>query len=392
MPSVTRDVLRKYLDSPGHSDTQQKLAQLRLEYSSMATTANTFLAALQDQAVVRPTILPTQSSGRWSYLDPPISNFPKACINAGCPPYHHEWTDQCWSARDCFMPAPGTFWIEHDLDAVEHRIYCLILGWTERLAAMAEGLDIHTPTACDLFQLPYPSDLRNPHSSQADAAWRRAVQWQGKDDRRRTMGKNFTFGSQFSYVYTARPDYKPREPQRNYQGLVYNPGYVWQIPHIESYKVLDATGQAVTPDFEGLAIRYMESTVAIQKRKATWQARIKAARESRNLYGAPRKFWLSDQHTAKEGFNQVVQGTVASYINETAIMLQEAFPHSWLIHNQHDSLKWAFPYTIADHKAEEQATLAQCKEICQRTLSYQGRSIRLTATFRIKRGSNHATP
>ena len=388
MPSVSRDSLKKFLEKSNNSKAR-RLAQLRLEHSDIATLRNTFIKSLNNTNRIAPTILPTQASGRWSYINPPLSNFPKKCINPQCPKYHHEKTAQCWSIRDCLVPDTNTFWIEHDLDAVEHRIYCLILSWQERINELITGKDPHTKVTCELFNLPYPTNPYNPHTSIEDTQWRGLVHWQGKDDTRRTMSKNFTYGGQYFYVSICRPDYKPKKPNMVYKRLVYNPMFVYSIPNIQSYLIEDSEGNLVPPDYLNLAIRFVESNIEIQKRKAEWMERIRKDKIARTLYGAPRKFYFSNQSTAKEGFNHVIQGTVASYINESCILLQKEFPESYLVHNQHDSLKWAFTYQSQQGRAEEEnQILAEVKKLTQRELFYNNSSIPITATYKIVRAED----
>ena len=386
MLSVNRDALQLYVTKGQHEAWQHELAQLRLNYSEIATLDHSFVASLENKARIYPTILPTQASGRWSYLNPPLSGFPKKCINPACPVGHHSRTKDCWDMRDCFLPDDGTFWIEFDLDAIEHKIYCLILDWKERLSDMATGIDIHTPVTCQLFQLPLPSNLQDPHTAPEDATWRETVHWQGKDDPRRTMSKNFTYGAQYFYVQLARGSTKPRLPRRQYRGLLYNPEFVYSIPHIQSYRIPNSVGELVVPDYLQLAIRFVESNSEIQRRKALWMEKICREKVVRTLYGGRRLFWLANEDTAKVGFNHIMQGTVASYINETAILLQKAFPESYLVHNKHDSLKWAFPYlscSTIEQERQRATTLGLVKKHVERSLSYQDRSIKVTATFKI---------
>ena len=407
MPSVDRNALTKYLERTDISPVQRELAQLRLQYSSIANLRNSFIASLKYKERIYPTILPTQASGRWSYIDPPLSNFPKKCINPECPRYHHSRTDQCWDTRDCLQPDPGTFWIEHDLNAVEHVIYCLILHWKERLNDLASGVDIHTPVTCSLFSLPLPPSSENPHSLCTcdiitgvpirvceHCRWRELTHWQGKDDTRRTMSKNFTYGGQYFYVSLAREGYKPRTPNRLYRGLVYNPSFVYSIPNIQSYLIEDTDpssstfGQLIPPAYEQLAVRFVETNIEIQKRKAQWMEKIRKDKHSRSLYGSLRRFYFANQATAKEGFNHMVQGTVASYINESAVLLQKHFPQSYLVHNKHDSLKWAFYYestTEEGKRLEESQVLARVKTITQRELSCGQDTALITATYKVTR-------
>jgi hypothetical protein len=389
MPSISRNELKKAIDKGTLNTTQQELAYLRLHYSEISNLQKSILPKLQNRERIYPTILPTQASGRWSYLNPPLSNFPKKCINPDCPKYHHEKTAECWSIRDCILPEENTFWIEHDLDAVEHRIYALILNWKERIEALKSGIDIHTPVTCELFNLPYPQVLLNPHTSVEDTEWRASVKWQGKDDSRRTMSKNFTYGGQYFYVEIVRDGVKTRLPFRIYQNLKYSPGFVYSIPNIQSYKILNPlTGELEPPNYEELAVRFVESNIEIQKAKAVLMEKYRRDKESRTLYGGKRHAWIKSKDAAKELFNHTIQGTVASYINESCILLQKEFPSSYLIHNQHDSLKWAFYYdsiTEEGRKLEEQQVLAIYKSLTQRELTVGQNSLMITATFKLVR-------
>ena len=215
-----------------------------------------------------------------------------------------------------------------------------------------------------------------------DRRWRELVQWQGKDDRRRTISKNFTFGGQYFYVSRVKDTYKARVPSRVYKNLLYNPHFVYSIPNIQSYKLLNIeTGDLDIPNYEQLAIKFVESNIEIQHKKAIEMEKIRKDKIARTLYGAPRKFYMSNHETAKKGFNHRIQGTVASYINESCVLLQSRFPSSYLIHNQHDSLKWAFSYE--DITEEQALTLSQ--KLCQKQLDYAGNSVNITATFKIVR-------
>lgn len=385
MPGVSRDEVKNYLAKGQGDATQRRLAELRLEYSEIGKILDTYLASLDGKERIYPTILPTQASGRWSYIDPPLSSFPKKCLNPRCPQVQHEKTELCWNSTDCLMPDEGTYWIDHDLNAVEHCIYCLILGWSERLEDLKSGVDIHTPVTCSLFNLPLPSSRNDPHKAVEDAQWRALVGWEGKDDSRRTISKNFTYGGQYFYVRLARAAEKTRLPYKIYKGLWYNPTFVYTIPNIHSFLIKNTLGELIVPEYEKLAINFVQANVEIQKRKAEAMEKCRKDKVSRTLYGGKRHGWFSNQDTAKKLFNHRIQGTVASYINESCLLLQKSFPDSYLVHNKHDSLKWAFRYQSSHRQAEEAETLAEVKKLTQRTLVVAEYSIPITATYKIIR-------
>jgi hypothetical protein len=385
--SVSRDNLNKLLSSGTLTDTQRELIDLKLRLSSVSTLAGTFLPWITDHDRLHPTILPTQKSGRWSYIDPPLSGFPKKCVNPSCPKIQHNPTSECWSMRDCLKPDKGTFWIEHDLDAVEHRIYALYLGWEERISFLVNGYEIHTPVTCQLFNLPLPKDVYDPHTSLIDRAWRVSIKWQGKNDQRRTMSKNFTYGGQYFYVQYVLVGSRTKAPYRIYKRLKYNPNFVYSIPNIYSYLIENDKGEQVTPDYIDLAIKFFESNYEVQGLKANAMEKIRKDKICRNLYGARRIFFNSSVETAKEGFNNVMQSTVASYTNESCILLQKRFPKSYLVQNHHDSLKWAFFYesnTTKGRELEQTQVLDEVKRITQRELSYGNYTMPITATYSVK--------
>lgn len=386
MPSVSRDELQKVLTKTTLTSQQRALAELRLQYSNIAKLKTDYLEAVRTVERIYPTILPTQASGRWSYINPALSNFPKKCINPACSRLEHEKTVACYSLRDCIIPDDNTFWIEHDLDAVEHRIYCLILDWKERIDELKTGKDPHTKVTCELFNLPYPSNPYNPHSSKDDEIWRERVKWRGKDDTRRTMSKNFTYGGQYFYVSLVKEGTRVRLPFRISDRLKYNPAFVYSIPNIQSYLIEDELGNLVPPKYEDLAVRFVESNVEIQSKKAVLMEKYRKDKVSRTLYGSKRQAWFRDQDSAKALFNHTIQGTVASYIDESCVLLQKAFPTSYLIHNQHDSLKWAHYYSstsVEGKRAEEQQVLEYHKKICQRMLRVGENELLISATFHI---------
>lgn len=366
MPSVRKDDLKKYVNTHVESGGTN-LANLRLQYSESSTLLNHFVSKVLAKERIYPRILPTQASGRWSTVDPPLTNFPKKCINPLCPKERHRKTKECWSMRDIIGPDLNTFWIEFDLDAVEARIYALLLGWKERLEEFEKNYDIHTPVTCSLFDLPFPQDKVNPHDNDIDELWRIETKWQGKDDKRRTMSKNFTYGGQYFLV----------EIMRNGE-LKYSPEYVFSIPDIEEYGL-------EKKELISLAHKFVKATYNIQYKKAEWQARIRKDKIARTLYGARRVFFMSDKSTAKDGFNHVIQGTVVDYMNQTACLIQEEFPDSYVVHNAHDNFKWCFPLDLVKTGKEinEYPVMRRFKELVERDLEYNGLSTKITGTFRI---------
>jgi hypothetical protein len=204
MPSQTlqREALRKVSSNKKYSPIARELASLRLSYSVDAKLLTGYINSLVGTTRIYPSHLPTQTSGRWSTLNPPLSNFPRECINPECTQDDHEWTDQCWSIREILLPDSDEIMISFDMDNIEGRIHDLIVEDSKALEAHKEGYDLHTLTCCDIFQYAYPQDRKNPHSSIVDTDWRHQHNWQGKDTKQRVLAKNFNHGSKYSKSHT----------------------------------------------------------------------------------------------------------------------------------------------------------------------------------------------
>lgn len=353
--SVSKDTLRKFISYNKQNVSKQKqveLAQLRLRYQELHQPLTNYIRPLltATDERIHPKMLPTQASGRWSTFNPPLTNFSKKCINPDCPQQWHEKRPECWSVRDCIMPDQGWFWVDLDLDAVEARIFALKVYDQEAIHAFNRGLDIHTPTACRLFDLPQPGNLVDPHVSPVDTRWRQEVKWRGKDDLRRGIAKNFRYGTQ----YCLKPE------------------AVLLVKDLEQFG-LDRS------DILRLAYAYWELTKEQQKIKFEHMKRIRTNKVARTLFGSRRVFFDNSDDTAKEGFNHECQGSVVDYINMTLLKIHRGFPGSYLVHNAHDGFKWSFPLDQYD----PQATFQQVKEITEGCLTYQGLTVNITASGKI---------
>lgn len=349
--SVAKDVLRKVVKT---SDVAQKvqMAHLRLRYQELQHPLTNYIRPMLQATSgrIHPKVLPTQKSGRWSTLNPPLTNFSKVCISPDCPKTWHEKRDTCWSVRDCIMPDAGTFWIDTDLDAIEARIFALKVHDVEGVTAFNTGMDIHTLTACRLFDLPLPHDVMNPHLSSEDAVWREKVQWRGKDDTRRGIAKNFRYGTQ----YCLKPE------------------AVLTIKDLEQFNLSQA-------ELLRLAHLYWQITQPQQIAKFEHMKRIRKAKVARTLYGSRRIFFDASDDTAKEGFNHEIQGTVVDYMNQVLLRIVREYPGSYIVHNGHDSYKIAF----AASQYDPHETFHHTKALTEGQLSLDGLTVKVTATGKI---------
>lgn len=346
--NLTRDTLRKMKGR----HVKSELIDLRLRYSEDFKLLTGYINQLVNVNRIHPRHMPIQTSFRWSTYGPPITNWPRACINPYCPQYEHEWTEECWSVRDIMLPDDDEVMVVWDHDNIEGKIHDIIVDDKEAIKAHGEMYDLHTITCCNIFGYNLPHDLRDPHRSEMDANWRAKYNWQGKDTKQRVLAKNFNHGSKYTKTWR----------------------FVYTIPGIEKY--------GVSKDHLGsLARRYIESKGEAWQRKLDIMRSIQRSRISRTLYGARRLFYNSSEETGREGFSHMISGTVSDFNNETLILF-----HKWLgsqvrlLHNAHDGDKLAVKKAaITDMTSFKE----DCKSIIERDITYEGRTLTMTAGVKI---------
>lgn len=352
--NLQRETLRKYADTKQASVIAKQLIPLRIEYSEKSKLLTGYINKLVGVTRIYPRHLPTQASFRWSTIDPPITNWPRACINTDCPQQEHEWTDICWSVRDILLPDSDEILVSWDHDNIEGKIHDIIVNDEEAIQAHRSGYDLHTITCCNIFGYRLPYDLKNPHTSEVDATWRTKYNWQGKDTKQRVLAKNFNHGSKYTKTWR----------------------FVYTIPGIEKYGV----GRE---HLAKLAQRYIAS------KKEAWQTKldimedIRTKRISRTLYGGRRIFFDSSEDTAKEGFSHMISGTVSDYNNETLVLSEKEYGDDIrLLHNAHDGDKIALKRS-AYHGASYEQIIHVFKSIIERSIQYDGRSLIMTAGVKV---------
>lgn len=261
---------------------------------------------------VYPHYLPTQASGRWSTTNPPLTNFPE-------------------KIHGVIKPDPGTYWLYHDMDAIEGRISAALTEDEEDLEAFRLGLDIHTMTACRMHKLPLPPDCTNPHTLEVNQGWRERVAWRGKEDRRRHLAK------------TAR------------YGLLYGP---------DENAILQAKGVEelglTREELLHAARQYLDAKPKLtQAKRAFWDQVLKQP-EVRTVFGRRLRVyptgdeaqrWVRSRRTRpgdaqKVAWNFVHQGFVADYMNESLIRITTRWPQCWLVKHGHDALTMGFPMEV----------------------------------------------
>lgn len=352
--NLRRDTLRKIAAQKSATPLQKELAALRVQYSEDSKLLTGSVQQLVGVSRIYPTHLPTQKSARWSTLNPPITNWPRACINPHCPREEHEWTGQCWSIRDVLQCDSDEVLVTWDHDNIEGRIHDLIVNDEAALQAHTEGYDLHTLTCCDIFGYDYPSDKKNPHTSEEDTEWRSRYNWQGKDTKQRVLAKNFNHGSKYTESYK----------------------FVHKIQGIETYGVSYSS-------LEQLAKRYIQAKQQAWNTKLDIMQRIRRERISRSLYGFRRVFFDSSAETGREGFSHMISATVSDYNNMTLQLLEKEYgEYGRLLHNAHDGDKYAIKrWMFSDGGHVEMRSILQ--SIIERPIEYEGRSLVMTAGIKI---------
>lgn len=344
--NLQRDTLRKLAEK-----NNNPLIPLRLEYSELSKLLTGYINPLLTQNRIFPKHLPTQKNFRWSTLEPPITNWPRACINLTCPKHDHEWSDNCWSIRDILDCDLDEILVTWDHDNIEGRISAIRLGYKPDLEAFKAGYDLHTITCCRIFNYDFPKDLCNPHSSEVDADWRTKYNWQGKDTLQRVLSKNFNHGARYSI----------------------STGFVRTIKNIEKFGVSYS-------NLEKLAKVYLASRSEEVRIKKDIMAQIKKTKVSRTLYGAKRVAYDSSDDTVKELFNHIISGTVSHYNNESLILIEKQYGDVVrLIHNAHDGDKLAFKKNHVDPKTLKK----ELSSLLERELSYANNTLTLTAGIKV---------
>ncbi len=327
MPGVKEKELLKLQQEGWDSD----LIRLRLAHTS-AESVLKYLRPIVGRSRVHPHMLPTQKSGRWSTTDPPLVNWSVQCISPGCAAagWHvAKSTPVCWSLRDIVVPDPGTYFLKWDLDAIEAKLAAAYSGDERDLELFREGFDIHTITCCDMFGLPAPPDLRDPHNAAASQLWRDTVLWGGKDDWRRVGAKTCRYA--LTYAEDERSIHLARDVEK-------------MAP--------------TKKEREEIALRYLASKPKLRAlKKRIWKQVIDTG-ETRTALGRRRRFFVNTEereewyqwerpgHACKEGFNHIFQGQVADMMNLTLIAVKRQWPEARLAYQSHDGAQWVFPDSV----------------------------------------------
>ena len=334
------------------------MADLRLKYMATSSILK-YLKPLVGQSRIHPHVLPTQKSLRWSTKNPPLANFSANCINPSCvhrDRKHRNRLPECWSLRDIVTPDPGHYFLKWDLDAIEAKLAAAYSHDTEDLEFFRQGYDIHTKTCCDALGLPLPQDMRDPHTSLVDQAWREYLHWGGKEDWRRGACKAGR------YAATYGTDEKA-------------------ILQAKDVDMLGLTREELLAISRKL-LALKPQLVAFKKR--VWD-HIMATHEVRHPLGGRKRLFISPEEyslyrrsgratpSCREGLNHLFQGWVAVAMNLMIIETKRRFPYMVFGINTHDGALWSVP--------QDKKPYPDIKEVVEQEWDIWGETITSTATW-----------
>lgn len=74
-----------------------------------------------------------------------------------------------------------------------------------------------------------------------------------------------------------------------------------------------------------------------------------------------------------------IQGTVVDYMNIAILKIARDFPGSYIVHNGHDSIKYAFP----QDRYDPETTFEQVQDIVEGSLTWHGLTVKVTSSGKI---------
>lgn len=301
---------------------------------------------------VYPSLLPTQSSGRWSVARPPLVTS------------SHPYMDPPTKLQSVVIgPDDGTAWVCYDFDAIEAKLVACYSDDEEDLYAFDQGHDIHTITSCNMLHDPLPPNLANPHTSPECEEWRRARNWQGKDDKRRGLAK-------VRYCVLYGKDHKAAEDS--------------------AYAALWVKQGGSREELVEAARIFLSQHPNITACKKKWWDIVAKKCEARTEFGRRRRLYGDWWTRAKEGWNHMIQGWVSDALNISIIdILEDTRFH--LVYPSHDAAKISVPgYCLTP--PEREATIARFKLLVERTWEVNGHKFVSTAGWFIRWPSGEKEP
>lgn len=276
-----------------------------------------------------------QANARFSTTDPPMATIPS-------------------DLRDLYMPDEGWPWFGWDCDQQELRLIAALANDTPLLEAFRKKWDVHTLNACDLFDLPYPPDMQNPHEAASCSEWRAAQGWEGKDDPRRVFAKRFVY-------------------RLNYGG---DPRGAGSIP--------GAKALGLTP---ARLVRASQNFLRKHPNLSVWRRRteIETAKTHivRAFTGRRRVLFAKGKQAVREAFDYPMQAGGAEMLIMTILELDKLFGDVVrYVYSMHDSLTLAVRRDVWTPE-----TLEKIAALAERVWQVNTQDVIIPATFFTREGA-----
>ena len=272
----------------------------------------------------------TQATGRWSTTTVPMAQLPKHLRGIIC-------ADEGWRQ------------VEYDWDSIELRLIAALSQDRPLLEAFEKSWDIHTLTACELFNLLYPPNRVNPHENGESTEWRASTKWNGKGDTRRTFAKQFVY-------------------RLNYGGSAKE---AITIPGARMLG-LNAVKLALASN------RYLMAHPGLSKWRASMAMKVQSRfPEVRTFMGRKRILLTDGPKKLREAYDTPMQAGVSDIANITAIRIYNELPWLQFLFQLHDGWRWQCPA----HLLEE--SIPKMREIVEREWEINGELVKFPASFTV---------
>jgi len=202
-------------------------------------------------------------------------------------------------------PPSGYYWLSGDWQAVETWLAALYSQEPRDLTPLMKGIDLHLATASDIFS----ADISDHH------------------DPRRQLAKTTRYNLQFAF---------------DFRGI------------LDAKDIGIFGGRTEALDF---ARRFLESRPQLTAAKERVFADAIRTGESRSAFGRVRRLTGDERTRAKDGWSQVIQGTVSSMMNRAIVRICGTLDAK-LVFNRHDGSVFQFSN---EYGVEE--TITACRAI-----------------------------
>lgn len=201
-------------------------------------------------------------------------------------------------------PPAGYYWLSGDWQAVESWLAALYSQEMRDLQPLYDGYDLHCATASDIFGEVITHD-----------------------DPRRQLAKTTRYNLQYAY---------------DYRGI------------LDAKDIGIFGGRDAALSF---AQRYLDSRPSLQRaRLRVFEDSVRSG-EARSAFGRLRRLTGDERTKAKDGWSQIIQGTVSSMMNRAIVRICNDLD-GLLVFNRHDGSVFQFPLS-----ADVYDTYEQCERI-----------------------------